>query len=54
MFTQEQLDEIKFAAKRTKNQGELAVYKKLLDTWQDASRFSLIQWGVIKYCAEEC
>lgn len=55
MFTQEQLDEIKFAAKRTKNQGELAVVNFLNDRedhfgawWNDT------QWDIINYCAEEC
>jgi len=55
MFTQEQLKEIKFAAKKTKNQGELAVFQKLLDMHkEDATVYSLVQWQIIKYCAEEC
>lgn len=56
MFTQEQLDAIKFAAKKTKNQGELAVANYLNDM---EDKFA-ISWGIafqfdiIQYCAEEC
>lgn len=53
MFAQNQLDEIKFVAKRVKNQGELAVFKATL--YSDLMpTFSRTQLEILKYCAEEC
>lgn len=54
MFTQEQLNFIKSWAKRTKNQGELAVYREIIACSDCLERFSVAQLNIIKYCAEEC
>jgi hypothetical protein len=51
MFTQNQLDIILDATKRTKNQGELAVYDRVLKFSATLFRET---WEVLKFCAEEC
>lgn len=52
MFTQEQLELIKTAAKKTKNQGEIAVYN-YIDS-HASEGFTSEKLNIIKYCAEEC
>ena len=55
MFNETQLVAIKFAAKNSKNQGELAVLR-YFETHPDIGsfNFSETQWNVLKFCAEEC
>lgn len=54
MFTESQLSEIRYAAENVKNQGELAVYKRLQQTDLYDNAFTDTQWNIILYCAEEC
>src|SRR5574339_354063 len=61
MFTQQQLDLIKSIARKSKNQGELAVFNKLLEynkekvsTWPYAGTIPETQMRIIEYCAQEC
>lgn len=57
LFSDIELDFIKQAAKKTKNQGELAVAKWIIDLnghWYGPWNWTEAKLDVIKYCAEEC
>lgn len=58
MFTQEQLDLIRFYARKTKNQGELAVLNRLFihdQAYQEEEiTFTGQELAIVQYCAEEC
>lgn len=61
MFTEQQLERIKVAAKKRKNQGELAVFKEIFEAKpipgtpisETVPKFSITQARVIEYCAEQ-
>lgn len=61
MFTQQQLDLIKSISRKSKNQGELAVFNKLLEynkekvsIWPYAGTISETEMRILEYCAQEC
>lgn len=57
MFTEVELDFIKQAASKTKNQGELAVAKWIIDLnghWYGPWNWSEEKLNIIQYCADEC
>jgi hypothetical protein len=57
VFTEQQLEHIKYVARKKKGQGELSVYTGLFEFGVDyffSSDFRSPQTEIIKYCAEEC
>jgi hypothetical protein len=57
MFSDVEFDFIKQAAKRTKNQGELAVAKWIIDLnghWYGPWNWTDTKLKIIQFCAEEC
>lgn len=52
MFTEQQLEVIKSVARKKKNQGEISVWKALIEL--PLGTFTGPQVQIIQYCAEEC